>query len=126
MRGYLRPSILWHLHHSGAANATTLARLIGHPSEYVKKVLRTMRASGQLVERPNCPGLLELTVKGIDAARVVDETQVEKATLAEEPAIVQSARFDRLRAPLYVPEACYAQRPGAMDFKRLVSRGQRC
>lgn len=126
MSGYLRPSILWHLHHSGAANSATLARLIGRPSEYVKKVLRTMRASGQLAESPSCPGLLELTVKGIAAARGVDITQVETAPEAEAPAVVQPPRFDRLRAPLYVPETCHAQRPGSQDFKRLVSRGQRC
>lgn len=126
MSGYLRPSILWHLHHSGAANVATLARLIGHPREYIKRVLRAMCASGQLAESPNCPGVLELTVKGIAAARGVDITQVEIAPEAEAPPAVQPPRFDRLRAPPYVPETCHAQRPGSQDFKRLVSRGQRC
>ncbi len=79
MLGYIRPSILWHLRHSGAATAPALARLIGTPHEYIKPVLRRMRATGQLTERPNCPGLLELTVKGIDAARTVDVSQVEAA-----------------------------------------------
>lgn len=80
MAGYIRPSILWHLRQSGATTALALARLIGTPHEYIKPALRRMRASGQLTERRNCPGLLELTVKGIDAARTVDIAQVESAT----------------------------------------------
>ncbi len=79
MAGYIRPSILWHLHQTGAASVATLARLIGRPHEYIKRVLRPMRASGHLTERRHCPGLLELTVKGIDAARAVDISQVETA-----------------------------------------------
>lgn len=81
MSGYIRPSILWHLHHSGAANVATLARLIGRPHMYIHRVLRTMRASGQLAESTSCPGLLELTDKGVSAARGVDITQVEAAII---------------------------------------------
>ncbi len=79
MAGYLRPSILWHLHRTGGANTRTLARLIGHPSQYLRRVMNAMRESGQIVERRNCQGLYELTVKGIDAARAVDVSQVESA-----------------------------------------------
>lgn len=75
--GYIRPSILWHLHHTGGASVATLARLIGRPSETIGRVLRTMRAAKQLAPSTSRPGLLELTVKGIDAARAVDISQVE-------------------------------------------------
>jgi len=75
--GYIRPSILWHLLNTRGASAATLARLIGRPSETIGRVLRTMRAAKQLAPSTSRPGLLELTVKGIDAARAVDISQVE-------------------------------------------------
>ncbi len=75
--GYIRPSILWHLLSTGGASAATLARLIGRPLETIRRVLRTMRAASQLAPSTSRPGLLELTVKGIDAARAVDISQVE-------------------------------------------------
>lgn len=81
MAGYLRPSILWHLHRTGGANTRTLARLIGHPSQYLRRVLKAMRESGQIAERLHCQGLYELTVKGMDAVRAVDISQVESAEL---------------------------------------------
>lgn len=79
MRGYICPSILWHLLHTGPANVTALARVIGHRREPINRVLRRMRASGQIVTRPNSSDLLELTVKGLDAARTVHVSQVEIA-----------------------------------------------
>lgn len=41
-------------------------------------------------------------------------------------AVVQAPRFDLMRAPLYVPDAGPALRPGALNFKACASVGQRC
>ena len=79
MLGYIRPSILWHLRQAGAATAPALARLIGTPRQYIRSTLNSMRASGHVTDRSNCPGLLELTAKGLDAVRSVKVSQVESA-----------------------------------------------
>jgi hypothetical protein len=50
------------------------------------------------------------------------ETEAEPDVLA----VVQAPRFDLMRAPLYVPDAGPALRPGALNFKACASRGQRC
>lgn len=39
---------------------------------------------------------------------------------------VPPAQYDRMHAPLYVPEAGPALRAGALDFKRFASAGDRC
>ena len=83
MSGYIRPSILWHLSNTGGACVATLVRLIGRPSVYIRRVLRPMLAAGQVARSTRSPGLLELTVKGIDAARAVDGSQVEHAPSAQ-------------------------------------------
>lgn len=35
-------------------------------------------------------------------------------------------QYDAMRAPVYVPDAAPALRPGAMDYQRHASRGHRC
>lgn len=83
MAGYMRPSILWHLLGTGGASVATLARLMGRPSANIRRVVRPMLAAGQVARSTRSPGLLELTVKGIDAARAVDASQVERAPSAQ-------------------------------------------
>ena len=83
MSGYMRPSILWHLLGTGGASVATLARLLGRPVANVRRVVRPMLAAGQLSNSQRSPGLLELTVRGIDAARAVDVSQVERAPNAQ-------------------------------------------
>jgi hypothetical protein len=127
--GYISPSILWHLLHTGPASAATLARVIGRPRESINSVLRRMRASGHVTGRPNAANLLELTVKGIDAARATDVSLVEPPVVEQAPepvAVVPSPCFDRMRAPAHVPEPSPALRPGALDYKRVATLGLRC
>lgn len=128
MPGYIPQTILWHLLHTGPARAATLGRVMGLRRDPVGRVLRRMRACGQVAERPNCPGVWELTVKGIGAARAVDVSEIEQAVApAPEPAaVVQAPCFDRIRAPAYVPDAGPAMRPGALDYKRVATVGLRC
>jgi len=75
--GYIRPSILWHLLSTNGASVDTLVRLIGRPAGYIHRVVRIMLVTGQVVRSTRYPGILELTVKGLDAARAVDINQVE-------------------------------------------------
>nr|WP_295782155.1 helix-turn-helix domain-containing protein [Rhodoferax sp.] len=127
--GYIPPSILWHLLHTGPATAATLARVIGRPRESINKALRRMRVSGHVTGRPNTSSVLELTVKGIDAARATDSSLVEPpvADQAAEPAaVVRAPCFDRMRAPAHVPDPGQALRPGALDYKRVATVGLRC
>ena len=123
MAGYIRPSILHHLLRTGGANVATLQRLIGRPGEYIRRVLRRMLTAGEVVQSTRTPDTLELTVRGIDAARAVDASQVENA---DTPGVVQSQQFDRMHGPLYMPDAGPALRPGALDYKRCPTVGLRC
>ncbi len=129
MTGYIPPSILWHLLHVGPASAATLARVIGRPRAAINRALRGMRTNGQVAERPNSLNLLELTIKGIDAARATDVSEVEQEVESpgtEPPSVVQAPRFDRIRAPTFVPDAGQPPRPGALDYKRVATVGLRC
>jgi hypothetical protein len=146
MAGYIAPTILWHLLHTGAANAATLARVIGRPRETVNRAVRRMRANGLVIKRPNIPRLLELTVKGIDAARSVDVSETEQTDeleaapmaevqptepVAEEQApypapMVQPPRTNLMTAPTYRPDPGPGLRPGALDYKRVATVGLRC
>jgi hypothetical protein len=146
MAGYIAPTILWHLLHTGAANAATLARVIGRPRETVNRAVRRLLAYGLVAKRPNTPRLLELTVKGIDAARAVDVSEIEQANepatapaaavqptepaaveQAAEPAlIVQPPRTNLMTATTYRPDPGPALRPGALDYKRVATVGLRC
>ncbi len=127
--GYITPSILWHLLHTGSATAATLARVIGRPRESINKALRRMQSSGHVTGRPNAADLLELTVKGIDAARATDVSLVEPPVedqAAEPAAIVQAPCFDRMRAPAHVSDTEPTLRSGALDYKRVPTVGLRC
>lgn len=146
MSGYIQCSILWHLLHTGAAGGATLARAIGRPRETVNRAIRRMRANGLVDNRPNNTRLLELTIKGIDAARAVDASETEQAcedpaaavpeTQPPEPAaaqqaavpaeLVQPARTNLMTATTYRPDTGPALRPGALDYKRVATLGLRC
>lgn len=84
MSGYVRPSILWHLARVGAADAVTLARIIGRPKQAIAPVIRRMRGQQELVDRPYSHGQLELTAKGREAAIRVNAEEVETAQLVEQ------------------------------------------
>lgn len=127
--GYIRPSILHHLSRTGGASVAALQRLIGRPSGGIRRVLRRMLAAREVAQSTRYPELLELTVRGIDAARAVDASQVEdseRVAHADTPGVVPPQQFDRMHGPLYVPDAGPALRPGAMDYKRCPTVGLRC
>lgn len=146
MTGYIAPTILWHLLHTGSANAATLARVIGRPRDTVNRAVRRLLAHGLVTKRPDTTRLLELTVKGIDAARAVDVTETEQADelatapaaqvqptepaaveQAPEPApMVQPPRTNLMTATTYRPDPGPGLRPGALDYKRVATVGLRC
>lgn len=146
MSGYIQCSVLWHLLHTGAATGPTLARVIGRPRDAVNRAVRRMRANGLVIKRTDSPRLLELTLRGIDAARAVDVTETEQADeepiavaqdvpppepaaaqQACEPAyVVQPARINLMTAATYRPDPGPALRTGALDYKRVATVGQRC
>ena len=57
-------------------------------------------------------------------------TKARKRAVATAPqrpeGVVEAARYDRMRAPVWEPAASAPTRPGAHDFQRVESRGLRC
>ncbi|MDP2227407.1 MAG: hypothetical protein Q8J78_08015 [Moraxellaceae bacterium] len=85
-KGYLRPSILWHLLEEGTATLADLQRLIGSPRHSIERQLRCMRTLGQvqhstcLAPRMSGGRVLGLTPAGNEAALRVDRRDVECAS----------------------------------------------
>lgn len=82
-KGYLRPSILWHLLEEGTATLADLQRLIGCPRSGLSRQLQCMRTLGQVMCPPRTDGgdlrvaLYSLTPAGIEAALRVNLKDVE-------------------------------------------------
>jgi len=67
-----------------------------------------------------------LWVHGPQPQAVDPVAEDEPAPGPDMTTFVQSPCFDRMHAPLYVPDAGPALRPGAMDFMRVPTVGLRC
>ena len=77
-KGYLRPSILWHLMEEGTASQFALERLIGCSRDSVHRQLFAMYHAGLVTLVANPEGYA-LTLAGIEAALLVEPSQVESA-----------------------------------------------
>lgn len=85
-KGYLRPSILWHLMEEGNASLARLHQLIGSPAVYINRQLAQMCTLGQVMHARPADAvacnvrLYALTPAGIEAARRIESHQVEFAS----------------------------------------------
>ncbi len=78
-RGYLRPTVLWHLLEEGQATAYRLASLSGLTTTAIKDIARELKKDGLVDQNGNT---LALTPDGIEVATGIDEARVEHAIAA--------------------------------------------
>lgn len=90
--GYMRPSILWHLRATNGATVARVAALIGLPTESILRALRPMLKDRLVAPNPFTPGEYELTLKGLDAVRNVDVSQVECAPVSTSTPITKEGK----------------------------------
>jgi hypothetical protein len=92
--GYVQRTILWHALEEGVVTAGTLQVLSGCSIEALKQALGRMASTGLMRMAPlACTPVTgrrftgySLTKRGIDAAMLINEADVEFATIEEEAA----------------------------------------